>query len=465
MNSPTKPGVFSQQLLGPQTFGSVQMTTTIGLVRPLRRLTLVGVAVIALISVTPARAAEDVDAKLQRIEALLVDQSARLTAQERRLSEQAALIRRQQDELQALRDMRDANLAELRAGRAAAPEQQSGSLGPPMGPPARTAAAAQLPPGPVGEAPAPTTTEQKAREVAAIPERLGVLTPEGRFVVDPAIEYVRTGTNRLTFRGVEVVPGINLGLIEAGDADRDAVIGSVSARYGLTDRIELEARVPYVYRHDRITTVAAADEAVVRTQELDANDIGDIEVSGRYQINSGKGGWPIFVAGLRVKSDTGVGPYDVEFDKFAVAKELATGSGFWATELGVTMLYPSDPAVIYGGLSYLHSFGKDINKQIGENIAIGNVDPGDGLSASIGFGLALNPKFSVSFGYSHHYIFPTDTELNGTTQSSNSLSIGALQMGLSYRLNQRFTLINSFEFGVTSDAPDMRLTVRVPYTF
>jgi hypothetical protein len=264
---------------------------------------------------------------------------------------------------------------------------------------------------------------------------------------------------------VEVVPGINLGLIEAGDADRDAVVGSVSARYGLTNRIELEARVPYVYRHDRITTVAAADQAVTRTQELDANDIGDVEVSGRYQINSGEGGWPIFVAGLRVKSDTGVGPYDVAFDKFAVAKELATGSGFWATELGVTMLYPSDPAVIYGGVSYIHSFGKDINKQIGENIAIGRVDPGDGLSASIGFGLALNPKFSVSFGYSHHYLFPTDTELNGTTQSSNSLSIGALQMGLSYRLSQRLTLINSFEFGVTSDAPDMRLTVRVPYTF
>jgi hypothetical protein len=243
------------------------------------------------------------------------------------------------------------------------------------------------------------------------------------------------------------------------------VIGSLAARYGLTDRLEIEARIPYVYRHDRITTVAAADQALTRTIELDANDIGDVEVSGRYQLNSGNDGWPIFVAGLRVKSDTGVGPYDVEFDKFAVAQGLATGSGFWATELGVTMLYPSDPAVIYGGLSYLHSFGGGINKQISENLTVGNVDPGDGLSASIGFGLALNPKFSVSFGYSHHYIFPTDTELNGVTQSSNSLSIGALQMSLSYRLNQRFTLINSFEFGVTSDAPDMRLTVRVPYTF
>lgn len=441
------------------------MTTAIGVAHPLRRLTLMGATVIALISAAPAFAAEDVDAKLQRIEALLVDQSARLAAQERKLAEQTALIQKQQNELQALRDLRDDSLADLRAGRAAAPQQPAGALGPPTGPAPRTAAAAQLPSGPVGEAPAPATTEQKAREVAAIPERLGVLTPPGRFVVEPALEYVNTGSNRLTFRGVEVVPGINLGLIEAGDADRDAIIGSVAARYGLTDRIELEARVPYVYRHDRITTIAAADQAATRTSELDVNDIGDIEVSGRYQINSGRDGWPIFVAGLNVKSDTGVGPYDVAFDKFAVAKGLATGSGFWATELGLTLLYPSDPAVIYGGVSYTHNFGKDINKQIGENIAIGRVDPGDGINASIGFGLALNPKFSVSFGYAHHYIFPTDTELNGSKQSSNSLSIGALQMGLSYRLSQRITLINSFEFGVTSDAPDMRLTVRVPYTF
>lgn len=440
------------------------MTTEIGLSRSIRRLTLIVAAIITLVGATPARAQEDISAKLQRIEALLDDQSSRLNTQERKLAEQAALIQQQDMELRALRATRDEALAEIHAGRAAAP-QQAGGLSPPLGPAPMTTASAQTPSGPVGEAPPPTTTEQKAREVAAIPERLGVLTPPGRFLFDPTVEYVRASTNRLTFRGVEIVPGINLGLIEAGDADRDSVVGTLAARYGLTNRLEVEARVPYVYRHDRITTVAAADRAVTRTMELDANDLGDIEVSGRYQLNEGDNGWPIFVAGLRVKSDTGVGPYDVDFDEFAVAKGLATGSGFWATELGLTMLYPSDPAVIYGGVSYLHNFAGDVDKAVGDNIFVGKVDPGDGVNASIGFGLALNPKFSVSFGYQHHYIFPTDTEINGTTQSSNSLSIGALQMSLSYRLNRRLTLINSFEFGVTSDAPDMRLTIRAPYSF
>ena len=432
--------------------------------RFVRRLMIIGAAIVTLAGGAPARAQDDISSKLERIEALLVDQSSRLSAQERRLAEQAALIQQQEMELRSLRAARDEALAEIRAGRAAA-AQQAAPLNPPLGPAPATTASAQMPARPVGEAPPAATTEQKAREVAAIPERLGVLTPPGRFVFDPTVEYVRASTNRLTFRGVEIVPGINLGLIEAGDADRDSVVGTLAARYGLSNRLEVEARAPYVYRHDRITTVAAADRAVTRTMELDASDLGDIEVSGRYQLNSGDTGWPIFVAGLRVKSDTGVGPYDVDFDEFAVAKGLATGSGFWASELGLTMLYPSDPAVIYGGVSYLHNFAGKVDKAVGNNIFVGKVDPGDGINASIGFGLALNPKFSVSFGYSHHYIFPTDTELNGATQSSNSLSIGALQMSLSYRPNRRITLINSFEFGVTSDAPDMRLTLRAPYSF
>ena len=49
------------------------------------------------------------------------------------------------------------------------------------------------------------------------------------------------------------------------------------------------------------------------------------------------------------------------YDEFGVATSLATGSGFWAVEGGLTMLYPSDPAVIFGSLSYLHNVSRDID--------------------------------------------------------------------------------------------------------
>jgi hypothetical protein len=38
-------------------------------------------------------------------------------------------------------------------------------------------------------------------------------------------------------------------------------------------------------------------------------------------------------------------------------------------------------------------------------------------------------------------------------------------MGWSYILSPTLQLSNNFEFGMTSDAPDMRVLLRVPYRF
>jgi hypothetical protein len=312
---------------------------------------------------------------------------------------------------------------------------------------------------PVGQPP-----EEKAQIVAAIPPELGVLTPPGHLVIDPSVEYVRTSNNRLVFRGVEIVPGIQLGVIEASDAARDTGVATLAARYGLTNRLEVEARVPYVWRHDRITTLAQRDDTISRNIQLDGRSIGDVEFDARYQLNGGRGGWPIFVATSRLKPPTGKGPFDVGYDEFGVANELATGSGFWGAEGGITMLYPTDPAIIFGGLTYLHNFSRDIDKDVG-GVHIGRVWPGDSIGATVGFGLSLNPRFSVSLGYSHSVITRTKSQYGDTTQSSQPLQVGNLLMGWSFRLSDRLTLNNSFEFGVTSDAPDLRVVLRAPYRF
>lgn len=410
----------------------------------------------------PALAA---DGALARIEAQLAAQEARIAAQDQKLATQAQLIESQSVELRALRAQRDDILDEIRAGRRVAPD--------PVAPPTQLALAQQVRPAgpgpgpiqPVGQAP-----EAAPVEVAAVPEGMGVLTPKGRLIFDPSFEFTRSSNNRLVFRGIEIVPGINFGLIEADDADRDTLVGTVAARYGLTDRLEIEARVPYIYRHDRITTVRAAEPAPVElTDRLTGQDLGDIEFSARYQLNRGLKGWPIFVANTRIKTPSGKGPYDVRYQE-SVAQELATGSGFWSAEAGVTMLYPSDPAVIFAGLTYARSFASDINKTFGD-IEVLRVDPGDSIGANLGFGLALNPRFSFSLGYSHSYIFRSESEqrtigaLEPVTLKANSLQVGSLQMGWSFRLNEHVTLNNNFEFGVTSDAPDMRVVFRAPYRF
>lgn len=442
-----------------------------------RRALAVGVSAVALsAAANSAWAADPIGDKIDGIEARLADQ-------ERRLDEQARMLEEQRQELRVLQAARDQILGEIRAGRAqaaaqdpglsaaaAAPEQtqvsqpptQLAQAAPGESSSSQAPGAAPLPTRPVGEAPPePTVTEA---DTAALPDRAGVLTPPGTLIVDPSIEYVRSSANRLVFRGIEIVPGFQIGVIEANEADRDTIVGNVGGRYGLTNRLEVEARIGYVFRKDRITDVQQRDEAITRTRELEGSDIGDLELAARYQINDGGNGWPIFVANARVKAPTGTGPFDVPFDDFGVARELATGSGFWGVELGATMLYPTDPGVIFGGLSYIYNMPDDIDKVIG-GVLIGEVDPGDGIGLNMGYGLSLNPRFSVSFGYSHTYIFPTTTQFGPTEQSSNEIQVGSLLMGWSFRVSPRVSISSNFEFGVTKDAPDMRFVLRVPYRF
>ena len=182
----------------------------------------------------------------------------------------------------------------------------------------------------------------------------------------------------------------------------------------------------------------------------------------RYQINKVRPLHPIWIASLRVKSNTGNGPFEIPFDEFGVATGLATGSGFWGIQPGVSFLLPSDPVVIYGGLSYFYHMARDIDQEIGDAF-VGRVDPGDAIAANIGFGFALNPRFSYSLGYRHNYIFPTETELGDTVQRSNTLHVGAFNFGLSYRVTAKRTINLGFEFGVTEDAPDVSITVRSPF--
>ena len=143
----------------------------------------------------------------------------------------------------------------------------------------------------------------------------------------------RQTSNRLVFRGVEIVPGILLGLIDANDVVRDTVVAALNLRYGIMDRMEIEARIPVVYRHDRFTVlsqqVSPTIPAVTQRFELNRRDLGDIEFGIRYQLNRARNGGAIFVGGIRAKTSTGIGPYDVEYDANGVSTELGTGSGFW----------------------------------------------------------------------------------------------------------------------------------------
>ena len=123
--------------------------------------------------------------------------------------------------------------------------------------------------------------------------------------------------------------------------------------------------------------------------------------------------------------------------------------------------------MLFANVSYMYNIGDDIDQTFGP-VTVGHVDPGDTIGFGFGFGFSVNPRFSYSLGYSHSYVLPSETELtdsNGVTinQESTEIHVGSMQLGLSFRATERLTLSAGVDFGVTEDAPDVRVSFRAPF--
>ncbi|EKE17834.1 MAG: hypothetical protein ACD_10C00250G0003 [uncultured bacterium] len=329
---------------------------------------------------------------------------------------------------------------------------------------------------PTPPAAAPTASkESRPQQVAQIFEQPGVLTPKGKIVLEPGLQYAYSSSNRVSLVGYTIIPALTIGLIDVREVKRNTLTGTMTGRWGLTNRLELEVKLPYVYRSDDQLTRplnlgAGRDDLFSST----GNGIGDVEVTGRYQLNDGGIDKPYYIGTLRFKSRTGKDPFEVltdtatapELTTNRIETELPTGSGFYTLQPGVTVLYPTDPAVFFGSLSYQYNFkrsGVTMNTTQGPE-SLGDIEPGGVLGFNFGMGLALNEKSSFSIGYDHSSV--------GKTKINSALAInavrtqlGTLLIGYSQRLNSSSSLNLSVGVGVTRDTPDVTLGLRLPVSF
>jgi hypothetical protein len=301
-----------------------------------------------------------------------------------------------------------------------------------------------------------------------------VLTPRGQFNLEPSLQYAYSSSNRVALIGYTVVPAIVIGLIDVRETKRNTFIGALTGRYGVTNRFEIEGKVPYVYRSDTAVGREFLEGASFNSVIFDAdgNGVGDVEATARYQFNDGGASSPYFVGSLRFKSRTGKDPFEVTtaksllgFRSDFVQTELPTGSGFYSLQPALTVLYPSDPAVFFGSVSYIHSFKRNgVVRNTDEGPEeVGSVAPGGIWGFNFGMGLALSERASFSIGYDHSSV--GKTEINGlTAPDAVRVQLGTLLLGYSYRLDSKRTLNVSLGAGLTTDTPDVTLTVRMPFS-
>jgi len=315
----------------------------------------------------------------------------------------------------------------------------------------------------------------RVQQVAQIFEQPGVLTPKGQFVMETGLQYAYSSSNRVSIVGYTIIPALTIGLIDVREVKRNTFTGTVTGRWGLTNRLELEAKLPYVYRSDDqlarpLNLGAGRDELFSST----GKGIGDVEVTGRYQFNDGGTDKAFYIGTLRFKSRTGKDPFEVLTDTTEapelitnrIEAELPTGSGFYTLQPGITMLYPTDPAVFFGSLSYQYNFkrsGVTMNTTQGE-IELGDIEPGGVIGFNFGMGLALNDRSSFSIGYDHSSV--AKTKINGV-DAINAIhtQLGTLLLGYSQRVSDKTSLNLSVGVGVTRDTPDVTLGLRLPFSF
>ncbi|MRW88729.1 acetate kinase [Duganella sp. FT80W] len=329
---------------------------------------------------------------------------------------------------------------------------------------------------PVGNAP---PQDSRPPAVAPLFEQPGVLTPRGKFVLEPALQFGYSSSNRVVLVGYTIIPALLIGLVDVREVKRNTSTATLSGRYGLSNRTELEIKLPYVYRSDStVSREVFTGTGVDRVFDTSGRGIGDVELALRHQLNEGGNDRPYYVAGLRFKSRTGTDPFEVVTDctqrcvgpdatGTGLPLELPTGSGFYALQPSLTWLYPSDPAILFGSVSYLYNFKRNnVNRRVlnGEQEPLGRIEPGGVFGFNFGIGLALNDKALLSLGYDHSSI--ARTRQNGApVAGSVRTQLGTLLMGFSYRISPQRTVNLSVGAGLTRDTPDVQLSLRLPMTF
>lgn len=404
-----------------------------------------------------AKAAKPSSEEVSKLLKVLSEQATRLSDQETQLKIQQEELKRQQQEF--LKEKK--KFLEIKAqvkeitGTTAVLDENNTSIS------STSASADAGEPTVVGTArkEEADAQEEKAPEIAAYIDEGGVLLGKGKLVVTPSVEYTRSSATTVAIDGFSIIPAVNIGLFEIARVARDTLTGSVGVRYGLSNRFEIDAEVPYIYRTDGTTSRPVGTGASAETfNEVSSHNIGDVEVGAHYQINDGRDGWPYLIGNMRFKSRTGTSPFEASVDRNGLPTELATGSGFYALQPSITAIFPSEPVVYYGNIGYLYNHARDFGGTVGE------IDPGDNISGSFGMSLSLNDRASFSVGYSHNTVLKT--QQNGVTvPNAANLQVGSLDLGYSYNLNEMTNLNFTVSAGLTEDAPDARLIMRVPMTF
>ena len=305
--------------------------------------------------------------------------------------------------------------------------------------------------------------ESQPQEVLIHFERDYVLLKKHQLEVENTLSYIYYSANQVYLNSFAILDPVFLTLGKFGIETnrRHIFVDSVSLRYGILDNLQFEINVPIMYRTERASKTGTNEEIT-----RDKFGLGDISFALSYQPIKERGKIPALITSISYKTTTGKSPFKLSDPK----KDLPTGSGYNSIKIGLNILKTIDPVVVFGGIAYSYNQDVSVNKLICGDTGCGYLEkvyPGDTLSVNLGFAYALSYNFSMNFQYLQDYTFTTKSKVNGNKFSvaNSTLNSASFKVGTGWALSDRLSVNIGLSIGMTSDAPDYNLEIRIPYRF
>lgn len=249
-------------------------------------------------------------------------------------------------------------------------------------------------------------------------------------VRDTVIETVQRGENTFSV----------IGQSEA----QHTFTNSFTFDYGVWDNLTFSVRLPLVAKFDT-------------ERDTNAYSLGDISASLRYQPWASVAGKPVTTLYATLGLPTGDSPYDINLNN-----DMSTGSGFYSLGFGGNMSYVVDPVVLFGSLGYTLNFANTDISQVRGGRMLEKVEPGDTISASMGFAYALSYDVSLSTSYQMAYTLADEYYFSNETIEGTEQTSAVMNFSLGLRTAPDHIVNVNAGFGMTEDSPDVLLGISMP---
>lgn len=300
------------------------------------------------------------------------------------------------------------------------------------------------------------------------------------FSLELGFEYAHFDQSQLVLNGFLALDAIFLGDISIDEIEANILKTSVVGRWGFSDRVQLSLDVPYIYRETTARSGGAELGSRLVTQtDVDDSNLGDISLGMSYHLVAETKDWPDIVLNVSVTAPTGKEPYGINLitdpdgdnTNLHIPDELPTGSGVWSLSTGLSFLTTTDPAIIFANIAYTHYFSEDfsdLGSTPGAANEPGEVKLGDSIQIGLGIAFAINERTSYSMSFTQRFFDEAEvTPKGGRTQKviGSDTSVGTFDVGVTYALTDRLSLVTNLGLGLTNDSSDYKFGFRLPYRF